>query len=163
MLIMLDAQHQWQRERKPFGLSIEDTMIWKDYMLTREYPKSIIWCTVPVGVKDYDMPTNCPITKARWIYANQKKIDIVMESKDRITIIELRNHAGVEVIGTLQNYKRLFIQTYGSDKPIKLMLITNWLYHDTQKMAEAEGVEMRVIEKRELPPVPAGVLAEVNS
>jgi len=142
MDIKLEPKHLWTKGKKPFGLSEYDTGMWNAYTIKLPDEKINVWTSVPVGHVEWTGTKEQEFMKEAWIEANQKKIDVVIESETEITIMEIRQHAGVEVISTLWNYDRLFKETYKTEKPTKLLIITNFTYRETQIMAEREGIQI---------------------
>lgn len=98
---------------------------------------------IPAGVISYDvrLGEGAPI-KAEWpswmvgmVKAlSQKRLDVMAETSEEITIFEIKRRAGLSCLGQLMGYEALMFKERLGEKPIKLVAICEELEPD---MAEA--------------------------
>lgn len=51
------------------------------------------------------------------------RVDVVIERPDEVVIVEVKGIAGMGAVGQLVGYEALWVQQFGLDRPVKLLLV----------------------------------------
>lgn len=70
----------------------------------------------------------------------QKKIDVVGYIRNEIWIVEVKPFASSSALGQLLTYRLLYDETYSPKLPVKMMIITNQLKTDYNKVFSTHGI-----------------------
>lgn len=71
---------------------------------------------------------------------SRKRIDVVMEDNENIYIVEIKERAYPECLGRLITYRDSYIDTYNPDKPIKIILVADYIDPDLIRILDGLGI-----------------------
>lgn len=129
----------------PPHMSAEDLPIyrrWAVYGL-----KGAIWQFFDVGLGVVDIPhehQGKPLGDM-WEKVNQKRADAVIEYEDHVKIVEFRHEASPNAIGRILTYGVLWKDDPVIDKPHRLLIVSNRMDKDVDRLARALGIAYEVV------------------
>lgn len=80
--------------------------------------------------------------KKMWSAVTQKRIDVLIETKEEWKIVEIRPRATSTAVGRLLQYKALWLADPPDSKPVKLLLLTDFPDPDMAEMVKALDIEI---------------------
>lgn len=126
-------------------MSAEDEAIWQRYLPTIANDFDFMYFDVGLGEGASAPESASPEYKRMWKINTQKRADVILETKDAWTIIELRNIATSSAIGRLLLYKTLWNADPPDARPLQLRLITNGFDADVQHLCEVMDIHYQVV------------------
>lgn len=131
--------------RVPTHMSTLDYSIWERYR--RELPAGThtLYFDVRLGGGRSPGDETDPKYVEFWMRNTQKRADVLAVAPSGIWIIELRDQAQSNAIGRLLLYGKLWLQDAALGGPVKLLLVTNVLDPDVRDLADAMGIEYKVV------------------
>ena len=123
----------------------EDVSVWESFI---EIFPSKLW------MMDYDVKVGLgrlPQKKLEAKYAKdwrdltRKRIDAVAWATGDIFLIELKPRAGLSAIGQIIGYSELWQDLHDNDRRIHEMIICHSIDPDTERVAEAAGIEIVIV------------------
>ena len=131
------------------------------HMLPRE---EVIWDAyiarhgLPEGLVDYDvhLGEGAPLDESwpAWMKSMVKslsthRLDVVVIRPLEVVIVEIKSVAGMSAVGQLLGYEALWLQEYGTEKPVTLVCVCERAESDMQTVFQF--YEVTLIELGELP------------
>lgn len=139
-MIWWGAQYDGNYTGIPPRLGEEEKEIWKRWAPTALKNALKIWFDVGLG-EGRPMPKNIPENiQKMWLRNTQKRADVIIEKQNWIWIVEIRAKANSNVVGRLLQYELLWRKEKVSEKPTKLIIVTDMLDLDLQKLAESLNI-----------------------
>ena len=83
--------------------------------------------------------------KKMWEALIQKRIDVLVETKEYWNIIELRTRASSTAVGRLLQYLNLWWKDPPDQKPVKLILVTDSPDPDLEGLVQMANIELIVV------------------
>jgi len=125
----------------PPHMSPEDTTIWKKYKYKILSEADAMYFDVGLGGQT-EVPPGTPEEMARmWLRNTQKRADVVLETTNGWTIIELRENATSSAAGRLLQYRELWNQDPPDNKPVILRLVSNSYDKDLDGLCKTLNIE----------------------
>jgi hypothetical protein len=124
----------------PPHISSEDFEIWKRWRDTDLPANALSWYfDVGLGGQVVEHETDEALTRM-WRRVTSKRADVVLEYPDRWIIVELRFAASASALGRLAQYKTLWQEDPPDDRPVDLVLVTDRLDPDLERVASNFGI-----------------------
>ena len=76
---------------------------------------------------------------------SQKRIDVVAEGVEGLTLVEISPNAGAGSVGQLLVYQTLWVREHQNKPPPKLLLVTGFERSDIREVTADTGVELVVV------------------
>ncbi len=76
---------------------------------------------------------------------SQKRIDVVAQNQEGLTLVEISPNAGASSVGQLLVYQTLWIKEHPGEAPPNLLLVTGFERSDIREVAQDSGVELLVV------------------
>ncbi len=130
---------------KPPGMSPKDRSIWNRYRTLHCTEWEKVYYNVRVG--EGTIPTdniNDNVAKG-WKDSTQLRIDAVVETKDEIILIEVREHANKGVLGAALTYRQLWSEDPVIPKPFRFIVITDYITPELQRILRMHDVNSHVV------------------
>lgn len=129
----------------PARLAREELEIWERWWpLVREGTINL-WFDVGLG-PGKPVPKGVSAEMAfMWLRNTQKRADVILEKEDSVWIVEIRFAAQSSALGRLRTYKRLWDLDPLVRKPVRLLLVTNFLDEDVKGTADELGIDYQVV------------------
>jgi len=93
---------------------------------------------LPAGEVNYDVHL-APVDPAwpAWMIVmvhalSTHRVDVVVERPDEVIIIEIKTRAGMGAVGQLVGYEALWLQQFGTDRPVRLVCVCEGMEADMQ-------------------------------
>lgn len=124
---------------------------------TRRWDMFIEKHGLPVGVVSYDvhLGDGAEIDPAwpGWMASmvrslSTHRVDVVVERRDEVIIVEVKGIAGMGAVGQLLGYEALWLRDRGTDRPVRLLLVCERVEADMGAVFafyEIEVVELGVV------------------
>ena len=74
-------------------------------------------------------------------YLTKKKIDVVGFTDNEIWVIEIRQRAGLDIVGKVVSYVELYRDIAPTDKALKGVLITDLKMPDVEELCQRFGIQ----------------------
>lgn len=119
---------------KPYGLqfaghpahmSAVDFVLWRRLRAGGSLVFDRVFFDVAVGRGAVPAGEASPAVIAAWQRLTRLRVDVVGETPDNWTLLELRGNAGPGAVGSLLAYRNLWNQDPPDDRPVKLWLVTD--------------------------------------
>ncbi len=133
----------WQG--RPAHMSSKDYAIWQRFR--REYGVgfSALYYDVGLGTMlTTPHDPNAPVNRM-WARLTAFRADVVGESPEHWTLIEIRDNAGPGAIGSLITYRDLWLRDPPDERPLRLWLVTDAIHADLRPSLRALDVELYVV------------------
>lgn len=114
----------------------EEIPVWENWLAAHDLTDSSIDYDVKVGTEIQDIEDMPEPYKSNCIMLSKKRIDAVITSPDRITIVEVKKCAGWSAIGQALGYTYLFQTEYNPDLPVTPLIVTETLTPDVQAILD---------------------------
>lgn len=73
------------------------------------------------------------------------RVDVIGETADAVYIFEVKDRAGMNALGQLMTYERLYIEEYHPTKPVKKVAICESIRSDMAVLLPEWGIEVIVV------------------
>lgn len=136
----------------PPHVSQNDLVLWEQFRRLFAQDFRRFFFDVALGTGQEPAP-NTPVgVAAAWRRLTRFRADVVADTAERWTIIELRPNAGPGAIGALQTYTTLWTQEPPDTRPVDALLVTDTCTEDIKAVASLAGIDLRCLnELRQLP------------
>lgn len=122
-----------------------DLKIWRAWLEAHGDEYSQFYYDVEIRM-DIELPPDTPANMVEmWARSNAKRIDVVAEQLDTLTLIEVRVNAGASAYGALHTYMSLWQQAPPDPRPIKGVIVTDNPDPALLVVAAASGYDVEVI------------------
>lgn len=133
----------WQGH--PKHMSSRDFQLWRRYAAETGLPFIALYFDVALGSLN-PAPVLPPETLARmWSSITAFRADVLAESVDHWTLIELRANAGPGALGSLLTYRELWHRDPPDDRPLELQLVTDELHPDLAGIVQHFSIKLFVL------------------
>lgn len=76
---------------------------------------------------------------------SQKRVDVVSETRDEVTIFEVKRRAGLSCVGQLMGYEALMFQKLEGGKPVRLVAVCESVEPDMLDVFEYYKIAVRIV------------------
>lgn len=137
-----DTRRLYERLYGPFvHMGPEDTAIWLRYLMMGGVRNAPFSYDVRVGIGTSMPPDSSRTSLAVAQALTTKRIDVIWNEDGKVVICELKKYAGSTAIGQLILYRDLYVQTFPTNQPPKMLLITDRLQPDMISTLVANNIE----------------------
>jgi len=118
----------------------EDTAVWSKYLESPVAPISEVWYDVHVG-RAVPLPAGSSDMERRIAAGiTRKRIDVVARVKAGLWVIELKPFAGMQALGQILSYHRLFVKEYRPACEVLPVIISSQADEDLLDQFEVRGL-----------------------
>ena len=127
---------------RPPGMILKEATLFHYFQKDRCKDWKTIYYNVRVG-KGIPLPDNYPSWLTRdWILSTQHRIDALIETQDNVLIVEVKSLAGRTAFGALLLYKQLYQKDPIIKLPIKLLVVSDFIYGQMLESFLDNGIEV---------------------
>jgi len=119
-----------QKNRLYPHLLKEDIELWEEWLGDHAKEYTSFDYDVRVGTGRDPGPNYNESLRRMGIGLSQRRIDVVGFAANHLAIIEITLRAGMKAVGQLTVYPLLYIETYGSPKPLKKIIVCRTMSPD---------------------------------
>ena len=126
-------------------LRTEEIDIWKRFLATFPARFTTFHYDVKVGPGVQLSNDTTQRIKEMALGLSKKRIDVVAEGSEGLTLVELSPNAGASSVGQLLVYQTLWVKDHPGEVPPKLLLITASERSDIREVSTDAGVELLIV------------------
>jgi len=137
--------YKYEKLNKYPHLSLHEAPIWEKFI--DQFPDFCdkVYYDVEVGGVRGDTSKLNERTKKNAEYLGKYKIDVLCETADYFTIIELKKEATTKAIGEIALYYQLYNKDFKPEKPVLRAIITDEEMPNIREYCEVEGISLYVV------------------
>lgn len=129
----------------PPHLSQNDLRLWESFRRRFAGDFRRFFFDVALGRGQAVGPGVSPNVAAAWRRLTRFRADVVADTPEAWTIIEIRPNAGPGAIGSLQVYTSVWFQDPPDRRPLRALLVTDDCTEDIIAVAGVVGIELRCL------------------
>lgn len=146
LLFDLGIPYQPNWPGRPPQLLPRDVPVWQAYRQAHIADYIKFYYNVALSVRPLEKRKTAPAELKLFLHTLGKRIDVVAEAKDIVTLIEVTRHAQVRSIGQAITYRDLWMIAPPIDKPYKTMILCTHTDEDIEYVARTHNIFIVTVE-----------------
>jgi hypothetical protein len=126
-------------------MSPKDYAIWQRYRQTFLPPARALYFDIALGKGDRPETPALPPVDSMWRRVTSFRADLIIDTPDGWTLVELRDNAGAGALGALILYGDLWTEDPPDSRPLTLQLVTNTTHPDLSRTCQKHGITVTVV------------------